>query len=49
VLETKVVVQVTGEVLLHAEEPLRPLGRDDPFRFRRFLEIAFAFVFFESH
>ena len=58
VLEAEVVVQVAGQVLLHAEEQalvrpgaLRALGGELHVarRFRRRAEVALLFVFFEDH
>src|SRR5207244_11303295 len=49
VLGPEVVVKVTREVLLDAEEPFGTLGRDFPFRLGRLLEVALPLVFFESH
>ena len=58
VLEAEVVVEMTGEVLLHAEEQrrlglllLRALGGDGQVagRFGRRLEVALLFVFVEDH
>jgi hypothetical protein len=49
-LETKVVVEVAGQVLLNAEKELLPLLRDDSARwFRGFGEVAFLAVFLERH
>ena len=50
VLEAEVVVEMARQVFLDAEEPLaRFLLTELACRFRRFREVAFAFVFFESH
>src|SRR5204863_167771 len=51
VLETEVVVEMTGEMLLDAEEELfRLLLRDDlALRLRTVLEVALAAVFLEGH
>ena len=50
VLETKVVMQMAGQVLLHAEEPVRRALRfDAALGLGRLREIAFAAVFLERH
>ena len=53
-LEAEVVVEMAGNVLLHAEERLGPSPRAAPWRlgtarFRGFREVAFASVVVEGH
>ena len=50
VLETEVVVQVAGKVLLHAEEPLwRARASRLPGRFGGLAEVAFLAILLEGH